>query len=93
MKMCSNCLHFYYLVNNYPSAPCETCVHHDKWQTTEQTNGDRIRAMSDEKLAAWIEQLEPPKCPSDDWYSKCKKPFCDGCWLDWLRQKVEDNEL
>lgn len=58
----------------------------------KKTNADRIRAMTDEELAEWIEQLESPKCPCDDWYYNCKKPHCNGCWLDWLKAEVSDGK-
>ena len=58
------------------------------------TNGDRIRAMTDEVLA-------------DILYSVCVAPYCRGCpiapfcgytlrvvgdWLDWLKAPVEESE-
>lgn len=58
------------------------------------TNGDRIRAMTDEALAGIL-------------YSVCVRSSCGGCpiaqfcdgifriaddWLDWLRSPVEESE-
>lgn len=53
------------------------------------TNADRIRAMSDEELAELFaddERACPPRHPN------CRKYIdkCDGCWLEWLKQPVED---
>lgn len=58
------------------------------------TNADRIRSMSDEELAAWInnacraavenhqlKEYEP---------SMFISPDGDGGWLDWLRQEATD---
>ena len=95
MKMCSNCLHFYYLVNNYSGIPCETCVHHDKWQTVEKTHGDRIREKSDEELATWVETIAGcDHCPMLD--EQCSggevnsHASCKRHWLEWLRQEAEE---
>lgn len=41
-----------------------------------KTNADRIRAMSDEELAAWLEDRLP--LPSN------------GLWLDWLKQEATE---
>ena len=53
--------------------PTESC---DRWKTMKQTNADRIRAMSDEELAAWIEEI------TEDMTTN---------WLNWLQQEVTDN--
>lgn len=97
MKMCSNCLHFRYLLTRNPAAPCETCVQHDHWQTTEQTHADRIRAMTDEELA---EMHVGVGCPPGTDLNElcfdengeellCTPPRCRECWLNWLRQEAE----
>lgn len=52
---------------------------------TPVTNADRIRAMTDEELAHYINE-STGDCPSN---SKCQKN-CDKCWLDWLKQEVDD---
>ena len=55
------------------------------------THADEIRAMTDEELAEWIELLlEPSNCPSEDMGERCARTSCDGCWLSWLRQGVDD---
>ena len=51
------------------------------------TNGDKIRAMSDEDLARFLSThpILPATC---DFY----KPSCAGCrkcWLEWLGQESE----
>ena len=52
------------------------------------TNADRLRAMTDEELAAWLShhsmacvQGKRP-CPED-----CVGG-CEQCWLDWLKQEA-----
>ena len=57
----------------------------------EKTNADRIRAMSDEELADFIDRCEM----SDIDYAKtfcdlCNGQYeCDQCRLDWLKQPAE----
>lgn len=55
-----------------------------------KTNADRIRAMTDEKLAEWIAKHNERSavCPNfgaHDCQASCKK-----CWLDWLKQEVKE---
>lgn len=50
----------------------------------KQSNGDRIRGMSDGELAEII------VCPFDTDPSVCSyKGVCSDCCLDWLKQPVE----
>lgn len=56
------------------------------------TNADKIRSMTDEELAKWIEQLESDKCPCDDWFERCEKWTCEGCWLKWLKEEVKGDQ-
>lgn len=54
------------------------------------TNADRIRAMTDEELADWIELLLcPENCPDEQMGEACARTSCDGCWLSWLKSPVE----
>lgn len=46
------------------------------------TNGDRIRAMSDEELAEFNNF-----CPHID--EECTMKGCNACILDWLKQPAE----
>lgn len=48
-----------------------------------QTNGDRIRSMSDEELAEYLDGV----C-HDLWQMFVKDP--QKMWLDWLRQEAQD---
>ena len=51
-----------------------------------KTNADRIREMSDEKLAAFIwEKTNIERCPD----IQCEDDNCRGCWLRWLKQGAE----
>ena len=43
-----------------------------------KTNADRIRSMTDEELAEWLED-------------RFQLPI-NGLWLDWLKQETEEGE-
>ena len=54
------------------------------------TNADCIRAYTDEQIA---EMLSHFPCPaSDHGCHDCLKHMgdCKACWLDWLKQEVEE---
>ena len=60
-----------------------------------QTNADRIRAMSDEELAKWIDWLfgrcewcDTDKMATDD----CNDVECTSCILEWLKQPAEEGD-
>ena len=51
------------------------------------TNADRIRAMSDEELAKFLDCY----CVSASW--ECPRHHeikCHECWLDWLKANAKD---
>ena len=63
-----------------------------KWnaiRTKPITNADRIRSMTDEKLANWLEQFASCElCPAIR--ERCG--YGDGCvkaWLDWLKEEAK----
>ena len=56
-----------------------------------RTNGDRIRAMSDEELAEFMRPWDSgcPRwkenpLPCSDWDN------CGECWLKWLKEEVRE---
>lgn len=59
------------------------------------TNADRIRAMTDEELAEFIEYLTSgcdymsPKCYASEF---CTYGVCHRAWLDWLKQSAEEGK-
>ena len=61
------------------------------YRTEPMTNADRIRAMSDEELADFIDRCEM----NDIDYAKTFCDLCNGqyecnqCRLDWLKQPAE----
>ena len=57
--------------------PTDSC---DGWKSKKTTNADRIRAMSDEELAEYLDKVQ---CYGFE--SKMRLLFQ---WLDWLKQEV-----
>lgn len=64
-----------------------------KKATPKTTNADRIRAMSDEDLATWVETIAGCHlCPMLD--EQCSggevnsRANCKHHWLEWLRQEA-----
>lgn len=57
------------------------------------TNADRIRAMSDEELAVFLNAVEEYGISSQ--YIDvpcdccCEKTACDECWKEWLQSEAE----
>lgn len=68
---------------------CENCEqYHSKYKPT---NADKIRKMSDEKLAEWLTMIERrviEKAMSKLHYYTDEELKAD--WLDWLKQGVEE---
>ena len=53
-----------------------------------KTNADRIRAMSDEELAAWLgEHLDCSACPVG--LACVHNNGCPGSLVEWLKQPAE----
>ena len=59
------------------------------------TNGDRIRAMNDEELKDFLEQVQDFPCTACcNNLSRCRRnnapePVCKYHFLDWLREDAE----
>lgn len=67
-----------------------TCYGYEKGNPT---NADRIRAMTDEELAEWLDGsfrradwCDISKFPNDD----CMEVPCLGCIIDWLKQEASE---
>ena len=86
MKTCDTCTHY-----KPRFIPCYGCHNNDGWEPKPQTNGDRIRAMTDEELAKFVNDAEfgfldrPGMCDVCDHHLV---KACLDCWLDWLRQEA-----
>ena len=73
-----------------------TSNHPEKAVIKPMTNADRIRTMTDEELAVslsggcpWTtDGGTPPKCRE---YIADANRSCRQCWLDWLKQEVQDD--
>lgn len=83
MATCNTCK---YAGRPIYKSPCSECKGFSKYEK-QQTNADRIRAMSDEELA---------KVPAKFGYScvfpqkECsERDTCEKCLLDWLKQPDE----
>lgn len=94
-KSCFNCKHY-----DQPSFEmkefCWECLRQEEvyalWERKPITNADIIRAMSDEKLADKLEeiQLKTAKAYGND--DLLLKGELKKYWLDWLKQKVKEGE-
>ena len=62
--------------------PCDTIV--------PMTNADRIRAMSDEELAAWIDDMYCKCVWCDIKKANCNDIKCTDCIIEWLQQPAEE---
>jgi hypothetical protein len=51
------------------------------------TNGDRIRAMSNEELAHFIDKRTG--CPPENGTWHCAPESCQKCWLNWLNSEAK----
>ena len=58
-----------------------------------KTNGDRIRAMSDEELVDYLIENDCPvdECKYEDEYGNVSRSKCRYCWLEWLREEAQDD--
>ena len=56
------------------------------------TEADRIRAKSDEELAAWFRIVADCEgCPAVENFDECRHgKDCEDKWLDWLRQEAKE---
>lgn len=80
---CRGCRYYKNLADNH-------CIGCDGSGYTKPSNGDRIRAMSDEELAVLLEGCICPKdpCPDIDRDTPTDKKHCTKCWLEWLKQEA-----
>ena len=72
-ESCMKCKHTNKTENDYPCNQCKHCID-VKDHYKPMTNADRIRNMSDEELAIFINSA---RC--DAMYgSECEQPYCEG---------------
>lgn len=80
-------LHQVWAAGLHDAANCFQDALEAKWELESQTrtNGDRIRAMTDEELAECAKNYMCPPQPVESCCSNCKR-----CWLSWLRSPVKE---
>ena len=90
---CTNCGH-YFRREDFPMCVLDRVK-------KPMTNADRIRAMTDEELAEFFGRQKYRRPTFDGWLPlcyyvmgprMCHEDGCKKCWLDWLRQEVEEGE-
>lgn len=61
------------------------------YRTEPHTNADRIRSMTDEELAEFLEKVGGCGPSFDEKYCNNVNGCPEGinCWLDWLKQEVK----
>lgn len=59
------------------------------WETKpkHKTNADRIRSMTDEELAEFMDGIDCLRCPVGD---NCKIDACKNQLFKWLQQPAEE---
>ena len=84
---------------------CNTCLSKELCKVVKcsrykkqlkQTNADRIRNMTDEELVKeFVETMDDemffncPVCKTKT-ESECFASNCEKCWVEWLKQEVQD---
>ena len=72
-------------------APTFTDVPDNNVGDSPVTNGDRIRAMTDEELCDFIlDKRENGTCFNDRCYHNDPNKGCDYCTLEWLKQPATE---
>lgn len=89
IEKCDTCK---YKMSDSNAMPCIRCIHQslDRYET--ETNGDKIRRMTDEELAMCM------MCPNDCGLAEIecgKSDQCDcyQCILKWLKEEVGDTDV
>lgn len=91
-KNCTTCKH-----DRLKTPICDECYHTSdaptKWEAAEHykpdTNADRIRAMSDEELAKWIDDMYCQCVWCDVKKDDCNDTKCTECIEKWLKQPAD----
>lgn len=67
---------------------CDTCIHDRSLKDSFEplTNGDRIRAMTDEELAEFLLPLRTSFCSWVDADDCSRTDDCTECRLAWLKK-------
>lgn len=66
---------------------CMTYAHYLE-ERKPMTNADRIRSMTDEELAEFLETVNSCSCSFAMGKSPCDADGCP-CWIEWLKEEVK----
>lgn len=102
-KICPQCKtggYVWYLDNSEYVAKCTNCGHYFREEDFPMcvldgtpkpiTNADRIRAMSDEELARYLDSMQSLSYQNGVDVEPIRiYPNNYGAWLDWLRQEAQ----
>ena len=87
------CKHMEVSGEKYPCSECDSIVN-DLFESKKQTNADRIRSMSDEKLAELLDSVDNGGIRALDVDYPCdectQKTKCEDCFKEWLQSEVEE---
>ena len=62
-------------------------------KTPPVTNYASIIRKTPGELAEWIMSIEPAACPfRDDHGDDCRFSHCAQCWLDWMKEEVQNEQ-
>lgn len=99
-KICPRCKtvgYVWYMDNSEFVAKCINCGHYFHkgdfpmcvldGETKRMTWGDKIRSMTDEELAEFLETVNSCSCSFVMGKSPCVTDGCP-CWYNWLKQEV-----
>ena len=90
VKICPKCGSIAEWDSYFGGTRCTRC---DFVERSKPSNADRIRAMTDEELAEWLDHrvvANSVECPPQHGHKHClEQDGCRACWLDWLRQEAE----
>ena len=83
ITLCDRCEEYTHCCLNYDGGNCR------RSRTVEPTNADRIRSMTDEELAMWINDVTT-NALSVLALGSNKQTKNIFYWLDWLKQEVKE---
>ena len=77
----------------FPKSFLDKCqkVEIPNWEAIPVTNAQKIRSMTDEKLAEFLSEeiFTIPECNRLDVVTRCDED-CNRCWLEWLKEEATD---
>ena len=85
-SLCDRCDKYASCLLNYDGPACR------RNRTTQPTNADRIRAMSDEELAyGFARYFSCEFCRFEESCGACKRTYseCVNGWLEWLKKEAD----